>query len=524
MLEQIRSASSSFLVRALLGVMVFAFASWGIKDVLQARNNFDLVTFSSAENITDNDFLKAKHEEVSRIQKQASTNLSQEDIKNLGINKVALDRLINDRILKDIAKKYNLDISEETVIEAVKNSPIFQNEKGEFDVKLYKSVFRNGHISEADYLADIKNTIIKNSLVSILLESYKVPKALVSNIVDYMAETRNFDLIERDLKKRSNDIIHTPSESELEVFYKAHPNLFTLAEQRTIHYIEVPNSFLAKRVSITEEELRQYFDENKDSPNLHDFNKDKKQISEILTQQKTAEALLDFSKTLEDEVAAGSSLKEIATKQGLEILEAKNLSKEAAENDKLFAEMSDIIFELNEGELSYPMELKSRHELVLIELISITPARVEEFAESKEKASYLWQGEKIRGANLKMLEDVARDYTPGKALLQNGIKVSNISLSRSDTSNQKLPSELLFTIFQTDLNTNTPVFVLGDTAYFAHLKQIKIDKKKASKITLESGANIKSTIKNGVMNELIAYFIKQNNMQINYKDRVLRED
>ena len=128
MLNKIRKGANSFVIRLMLGMIAFAFVGWGIKDVLQSRNNLDVVSFKSAKNITEDDFLRAKSEEITMYQKQTGTNLNEEDIKQLGIEKVVLQKLINDTILNDIASYYNLELSDDSVISFIKQSSMFKND------------------------------------------------------------------------------------------------------------------------------------------------------------------------------------------------------------------------------------------------------------------------------------------------------------------------------------------------------------------------------------------------------------
>jgi hypothetical protein len=523
MLNKIRVGADHFIVRIFLIFMVVAFTFWGIKDVLQGRNNFDLVTFSDAENITDDDFLKAKAEEINMIQRQTQTNLTQEEINQLGIDRIVLGRLINNSILKNIAKKYGLEITDETVINFVQNSPVFKNEKGEFDVNIFKSTFRNNYTSEEEYLSNIKNSMIKNNLLSIFLEGYKVPNVLVQSMINHMAETRTVDIIEMDLRTKSLTNAQPPSENELEEFYKNNIALFTLPEKRDIDYIKIPASFLINKVEIKEEELKEFFENNKDSLGLKIFDKEKAQIKQLVTEQKLTELMLELGKNLEDAVAAGSSLKEIAEKYDLKIISAGGLTKEIIENNELFKEIADIIFDLSEGELSYPIELKSSQELLLVELRAAHPSKVEDFADIKKKVEQSWLEDALKKGNIKILEALAKEYSSSTTSLPKGAKSKTITLTRAELQdNQTIPVQLLFAIFQIQTNKSTPIITIEDKGYFANLKQIKLDKKQADKIRKENGDRIASTIKNGAIDELISYFIKQNNMKVNDKDRVLQ--
>lgn len=264
MLDNIRSASDSIIVRLLLGLIVLAFASWGIKDVLLAKNNQELVVFTKAKNITENDFLKAKSEEISILQKQNQINLSDEDIKNLGLNQIVLEKLINEKMLDYIVHYYDLDLSDDGIIFLIKQLPYFKNEKEEFDIKIFKTFLNNTYQSEEQYLKKTREKLLKDTLISIFLEAFKTPELMIDNIVNYLAEKRKLDLVEFDLSTQVKGInIPTPSEDQLKEYYLQHQKLFVIPEVRSFNYLKISSENTEGKISFSEQELLDLYNEKK---------------------------------------------------------------------------------------------------------------------------------------------------------------------------------------------------------------------------------------------------------------------
>lgn len=524
MLSNIRKIADSLIIRLLLVMIAFAFVGWGIKDVIQSRNNLDIATFSTAKNITENDFLKAKSEEISIIQRQSDTNLTEEEINQLGLDQIVLQRLINERILNHIVGYYHLDINDDTVIQFVKQSPVFKNEQGKFDLKIFKSAFKNSYQGEAEYLKNIKEKMLKSILISTFLEAFKTPEIMVQNIIDYMSETRTADIIQLELKSTKHINLPSPTTEQLKDFYDNNQPLFSVPEMRSFAFVKISEQYLQNKITITNSDLQNFYEENtsefKDS-----FPKVKKQVTELLKRQKIDELLIEFSKNLEDEVASGLSLKEIAAKYELPLQQINNTtySSIVKDNPELQVATSNI-FEMMEGEVSYPIELKDKTGLMLVELLSIKQAKIEELANVTDKAIKLWQQQQLELQNIKTIEVIAKDYTSPavnlKELNSLGIVINQkFSIARIDLEKeQKLPLELLIAIFQTKTASTTPIFKQNGTAYFAYIKSIKNDSTKAETIKKTSGKHISTTIKNGVMEELINHFIKKNKMKINFPD------
>ena len=486
MLNNIRDAADSFVMRVLLGMIAFAFVGWRIKDVLQTSNNFDLITFSDAKNISQEDFLKEKAELIRAIQRQSGTNLSEEDIKQLNIDNFIIKKLINNRIINYLVHYYNLDITDDTVIQLIKENPNFKNEQGLFDIERFKGFLKNSYINEEDYLSDIKEHTLKNLLISIFIESFHTPKIMVKNIVDYMAETRDVDIVQIDLKSQSKDLsIPSPTTAQLEELYKNNLALFEVPEKRSLSYVKISTEILCQKVHNNDEELLNFYHDNKEEFANKKFSEVKKQVNELLQQQKTEELKLLMIKNLEDDVAVGSSLTEIAGKYELPIQNLDSISyNDLAINKIDIAQNADSIFDLAEGELSYPIELTDKGSFILVEIKSIQPSKVQELSVIKEQVQKLWNEQYLRELNLKTIETIVKEYTPAKSKeFPKVITSQSTAFSRSEIhNNQQLPVELLSAIFQANIGFNTPVFQSKNKAYFAYVKSKKIDKKKRQEI------------------------------------------
>ncbi|MGI4775920.1 MAG: SurA N-terminal domain-containing protein [Janthinobacterium lividum] len=536
MLNSIRRGANSLVIRLLLGMIAFAFVGWGIKDALQGQNNYDLVTFSEAQNISDSDFYRAKSEEISLIQKQNEANLTEEDIKQLGLDKIVLYRLINRSIFNNIVNMYDLKLNEESIIVLLKKSPIFKDHQGNFDYAAVKSFLRNSNLNEQEYFKDLEQRILKNTLVTTFLDSFKVPEIMIKNVVDYMTEERSIELVQIDLKNIDKKFVPPmPSEKEVIEFYQKHKELFTTKELRSLGYIRLTASDLMSKIVINNDELKDFYNKNKDEFGTDNFDKVRSQIANILNQQKIDQLMAESIKNLEDDVAAGISIEEIAKKYNFQLLTMDNVTYETIANEN--SEMNviaDAVFEMSEGEILYPTEIKDRTELILVELKSVKAAKLEPFENIKEKASKLLVGKLTSHNNLKNFEKIAKNYKSDRLIprqledLKNTatVKIDALKLVRSEIeTNLELPQVLLNSIFRTKKDTTTQVIRFDDKAYFAYINQIKISDKETNNTEkkISNRNEIISSINSSLIEDLVNCYVKKNNMKVNFKDPVLEE-
>jgi len=313
-----------------------------------------------------------------------------------------------------------------------------------------------------------------------------------------------------------------PDNKELEDFYKNNENDFVLPELRSFDYITINKDFFDKKIDLGEREIQAYYESNENEFNNKPYSAVKEEIREILQNTKLEDLIAQFSKSLEEEVAAGLTLKDIAVKHGIKISNMKPISKDALGEDSNIniSEIADSVFEMMEGEVSYPLELSNQNKIVLVELVKITPSRKQQFEEVKDQISSILQAKAIADENIKILEQIQKDYQEKKVdlgLLKNkGVLVeSNKFMTRADfDKKEKINPELTYLIFKTEKGQTTGVVKDDKKAYFAFIKDNRIDANKAKKIRNESLMQIQNTIREGIMQELIGYLAEQNDVKV----------
>lgn len=521
MLNKIRKISNSLFIKLLLTIIVIAFIAFGISDVLNGRRNSDIVVFENEKSITKYDFLKAKSQEIRDINRQNNINLTDEQAAEIGIDNFVIQKLVNDAMLNHLISYYDLNLSEKTVINFIKQDGIFNNANGKFDKNILRSVLNNNNQSEDEYLKSVKSAILKDVLMNIFSNSFYVSKLMVDNISNYNNEKRLVDIISIDLK--TNEFLNTmltPTKEVLKDFYKQNQNLFTSEEKRDLSYIFIDNKFINNKVMVSDNEIQEYYDNNNDE--FKEFNRNSKlEIKKILEQQKADELRIELIKNLEDDVASGSTLDEISEKYGIKLETLLQITYNDLKENKILSSIIDNIFNTNVNELFYPIE--NEHGIILFQLKMITQSTVLEFNDIENKVKELWIKQQINNNNVNVIDKIAKHYQDTKNLNFdiNNINIkksksinlkSNISIKRDNT---KFSKDLVTEIFNTPENNVTNIIQDSEHAIFAYIKSIEnsnedINKNDASSI------DISNKIKQGIMLELIQYLIEQNKAKVYY--------
>jgi hypothetical protein len=233
---------------------------------------------------------------------------------------------------------------------------------------------------------------------------------------------------------------------------------------------------------------------------------------------------IDYEKLLENEVASGSSIDDIAKKIHANALSIGKASLYNLIETKDVGQFTSQIFELQANELSYPFYLDNQ-KIVLAQVENIYPSHLPKLDDIAEK---------VRGEFLKItandkakeiLEEIRQTATAenlhnfGK---QKNIKIlSKINISKNSKPDQhKLPIELFSMLFMVPKNSTTSVYMDNNYGYIAYIDNVKTNQELKNSINKE---NIIAITNQGYIIEILQHISQFNNIALNYHDPIFQE-
>jgi len=197
----------------LILVIVIAFGFGGFSGGFSPGNQNNIAKINNT-NISTQDFMDYLNQ----------SGLSQQVIKeNIDKNIIEelLSSLVSMKLLELEIKGLNLDMSEDEMIERIKRNTKFQDEKGKFKRTLYEKFLLTNNMNAAMYELKLKNNALQKQLFTYISGGAKSPKFLINKY--YKEKNRKLD----------------------------------------IHYISL-NKFYKKTVQFTDEEIKNFLNENSD--------------------------------------------------------------------------------------------------------------------------------------------------------------------------------------------------------------------------------------------------------------------
>jgi peptidyl-prolyl cis-trans isomerase D len=220
-----------------------------------------------------------------------------------------------------------------------------------------------------------------------------------------------------------------------------------------------------------------------DPPTQQSFEQVKDQLANELARDEAADRLDRLVTQVDDALAGGASIADVASKFGLKTTEiaASDVSGRDPDGKPVAipvspAEVVKTAFDARANETSRTVQTQDGA-IFVVHVDEITPARVRPLAEVKDKATAAWQGDQKHQAAVKEAEALAAAVTPGTSLAavaaEKKLTVSTSPpLTRRQDQKSTVPPVLLgklFTAKQGDIVTIDD----ASGAYVAQLKEIQ---------------------------------------------------
>ena len=140
MAESVGGKIRNFMVAILVGLLVVAFAVWGVNDVFTARAGNAVITVGDAE-ITSSEFEDAFERELQTINRDNESSVTNQQAYAQGLHNRVLQNLLTDTVIGIDADELGVGVNRSVARNVVKEIPSFQNAlTGEFRVANLRTI------------------------------------------------------------------------------------------------------------------------------------------------------------------------------------------------------------------------------------------------------------------------------------------------------------------------------------------------------------------------------------------------
>ena len=258
-------------------------------------------------------------------------------------------------------------------------------------------------VTRTDYVASVNGEkISKDELYDLLVSQYGVDgvdQLIIDKIIEIEAKKENISVTQEEIDKEMTEYMDSYGGEDIFNQMLEMYNVDVSDIEESMQSSLVIEKLLEKRISITDEEMETYFEENKDS-----FAEEEKvQASHILVEdEKTAKEIVE-------KLTAGEDFADLAKEYSTD--------EESSENGgdlgffgrgEMVQEFEDAVFALEVGELSEPV--KTEYGYHIIKLVDKQEAKEAVFEDVKEEIKSTLLDSKIQDEYTTWIEEKYDEY------------------------------------------------------------------------------------------------------------------
>lgn len=404
MLQTIRDRSQGLIVGVIVFLISLTFALWGIQSYIDAGGKV-VVAEAAGEEILLDEFQEA----LQRFRRQAQSILGEQFDASAwdteAVKQRALDELIDDRILDEVAADSRIVVSDMQVARQLQQIPSFQDENG-FSRAVYEQRVPLLGLTPTGFENKLRLDMVRGQIRAGIVASEFVTPEEAKAIERLRTQTRDIGYAIIPGSQYSDEI--DVSEAELTEHFEANADAYRTEEQIKLEYLAISAKDLEVQVTVTDEALLDYYDNN-----LEDY---------VVEEQRNANHILFQLPQSADEVEATATLARVTeararAEQGESFEElAKELSDDVGSSAEggetgffprgaMAPEFEQAAFALAVGEVSQPVRTKFGYHL--IKLKDIKEGGQQSFEQVKEQVSSAYR----QDAAQKLFFDQAEQFS-----------------------------------------------------------------------------------------------------------------
>jgi peptidyl-prolyl cis-trans isomerase D len=399
------------------------------------------------------------------------------------INIIALNNLINLKLLAQEAKALGFQVTDEELDNAIKSDPNFQIEGKFVGSKRYKEFVEQAFKQDVgEFENSYRENMLAQKLANFVDETTVITDENLFN--DYKRKNDKINLYYITISGKEFINSYTPSEEEIKQYYQKHKSEFKTHEMRKIRYFTMSPDTFEKNLTVTDDEITSYYNAYPEEfqsaeGKLRPLSEVKKEVESKLRAQKGEALRQKFMSKLEQPDKETSDIDSLAKEYSPgSITESKPFS--------LMDNMADIppavtrqAFSTEKGKVTI---IPIGTTVWITETEEIFPSREESFDEAKAEAAQDIKHEKSILETRKKTEEVLQKLkSVKKANLPDEAKKLGLELnetgffSRSEPVPKINSRQLGADAFEMDPNSgfSSKIYQNGDNFYIVSIKEVQ---------------------------------------------------
>lgn len=394
MLQTIRDNSQGVIAKVIIGFIIGIFALFGAESIVGGFLQGNGVASVNGEEITEQEL------SVSIQNVMASLGSDLNTIDEELIRDVALNQLIEDKLLMQAAEDAGMIISSDSLDREIIRNPQFQI-NGQFDNDLARRTMASQGFTPQSYRQALADRMVLGQLANAYAASDFVTESDLERIAALQTQTRDFRYLTIPLGTRT--VGEEISEADLRAYYDNNQSMFTMPEQVTVDYVMLDKDAIFEEIEVAESDIRAQYEEEVGEA-AADI---EKRVSHILFDVSEGEdAAVAAAQAVKDRIDAGEAFEDLAAEVSVDTASGEVGGDIGYTDGTVFPDaVESALTSMAVGDVSGPVV--SEFGVHLVKLTELDAAEVASFEESAERIERELKQTEVDNAYFSRLETLS---------------------------------------------------------------------------------------------------------------------
>jgi peptidyl-prolyl cis-trans isomerase D len=342
MLQDIRENSQGTIAKIIIGLLIVSLSIWGMDAIIGGFSGEPEVATVNGEAITEREFLRVvqleSQQRLSRMERPDQSLLDEDQIRS-----DVLQSLIQQKVLTQDAQEQGLALSDADIDALITQMPQFQVD-GVFNSDRFVAAVRNMGMGVTEFRETMRQQYVINQIRAGIAQSGLSASQNAAQVLAIQNQTRDFRVATLSRSSVSDQVSVT--EEEIAAYYEENAEDFQEPEQVTARYIVLSLEALAESIDITDQEVQAYYQER-----ASDLAREERRASHILIED-GADAEETIT-TIQEQLAAGESFSALAEEYSVDTVSAEQGGDLGYAGRGVYdPAFEEALFSLEEGQVS----------------------------------------------------------------------------------------------------------------------------------------------------------------------------
>ena len=243
-------------------LIIPSFVLFGIDGYNRFREKGEAVARVGGHDITHGEWDAAHKSESDRLRSSMPT-LDAKLLDSPEARYATLERLVRERVLAQATEKFKLTTSDARLARELQENPTIASLRlpdGKLDMDRYRQLAASQGLTPEGFEARVRKDFSVRQVEAGILGTGFSAAGIADVSLNAFFEKREVQIASFKTADFSSKV--TPTDAELDAFYKANQAMFQAPEQASIEYVVLDLESVKKSISISEADLKSYYDQN----------------------------------------------------------------------------------------------------------------------------------------------------------------------------------------------------------------------------------------------------------------------